>query len=182
MAVPEADRHKTGREKVAVLRKAARAALRRSARDSGMVLGDLEKNDAGAPLPSNGVHWSLTHKESYVAAVTSPVPIGIDIEKDRPCSEGLYQRIAGPAEWKLASQMTQRLFFRYWTAKEAVLKAVGQGMVGLSRCHIAKILDDTRMELTYDGSLWRVAQCWVARDHIVTVTVDDADIEWHLPD
>ena len=182
LAVPEPERQLKGRDKVAALRRVARTALQLSAQYSGVTLGSLEKAENGAPLPSNGIHWSLTHKERYVAAVTAPHPIGIDIEKNRPCSDRLYQRLAAPQEWDLAQEVNQTLFYRYWTAKEAVLKAVGQGLTGLTRCQIIEILDDTHLRLTYDDMVWRVTQLWAAENHIVTVTSDDDEIEWHQPD
>jgi 4'-phosphopantetheinyl transferase len=181
LAVPEPECSLKGREKVAVLRRIAREALYQSARFSRVTLGPLEKADNGAPLPSNGMHWSLTHKAQYVAAVTAPHPIGIDIEKDRPVTEGLYRRLADPREWALAAETDQSLFFRYWTAKEAVLKAVGKGLTGLTYCRIIEILDGTRLELQYAQSVWRVTQVRIAQDHIVAVTTNDVDIEWHLP-
>jgi 4'-phosphopantetheinyl transferase len=182
MAVPGPERALKGRDKVAALRRIAREALQHSAQLSGVTLGPLEKAENGAPLPSHGVYWSLTHKSSYVAAVTAPHPIGIDIEQKRSFSEGMYQRIAQSWEWGLAPSVSQTLFFRYWTAKEAVLKALGVGLTGLSRCRIAKILDDTHLELTYDDSVWQVTQYWIADHHIVAVTTDDVHIEWHQPD
>lgn len=179
MAVPDAERQLKRKEKVAALKRIARQALAQSAQYSGVRLGPLEKNDKGAPLASDGIHWSLTHKEDYVAAVTAPHPVGIDIEKNRPFSKGLYSRIAEPWEWELAPKKSQRLFYRFWTAKEAVLKAVGKGLTGLTHCHIVKILDDTRLELTYNQSIWQVIQLWSAEDHIVAVTGGQTRIEWH---
>ncbi len=178
--VPETDQKLMGRDKVKALSRHARQALSRSARYGGHTLGPLEKNDRGAPLPSNGIHWSLTHKEHYVAAVTAPHRVGIDIERIRPCSQRLYERIADPREWGLAPEQTLPLFFRYWTAKEAVLKAVSKGLVGLTRCRIHKILDDNRVALTYDGGIWIVVQYWIGDDHIVAVTASDDEVEWHL--
>lgn len=185
MAVPEPERRLKGREKVTALRRMARKALHLCARYSGVQLGSLEKAENGAPLPSNGVFWSLSHKESYVAAVTASRPVGIDIEKiekDRPRLKGLYQRLAGPAEWALAPEVTPTLFYRYWTAKEAVLKAVGTGLAGLTRCHIVKIIDGTRLELSYEGTKWQIAQYRTAENHIVSLTMDENDIIWHPPD
>lgn len=179
LAVPQPDLELKGREKVAALRRCAREALAYSARCSGVSLGPLEKDDHGAPLPFNGVHWSLTHKERYVAAVTAPHPIGIDIEMVRPYNTALRQRLAGDGEWALAPEVTQALFFRYWTAKEAVLKAVGQGFVGLSNCHIDAIVDDDHLIVLFKDSKWTVAQYWGTKDHIVAVTADHVTIEWH---
>jgi 4'-phosphopantetheinyl transferase len=182
MAVPGPEQKLKGKEKVSALKLAARQALHLSASYSGVELGPLKKADTGAPLPSKGIYWSLTHKSQYVAAVVAMHPIGIDIEKDRPISDGLYERIAAPREWALAATVTRALFYRYWTAKEAVLKAVGKGLTGLTRCHIVKIVDDAHLELTYDGTIWQVAQRWFPEDHIVSVTVDGNDIIWHQPD
>jgi 4'-phosphopantetheinyl transferase len=182
MAVPQPDLELKGREKVAALRRCARKALAHSARCSSVSLGPLKKDDHGAPLPFNGVHWSLTHKESFVAAVTAPHPIGIDIEKVRPFNAALHQRLAGDGEWALAPEVTQTLFFRYWTAKEAVLKAVGKGLVGLSDCRIIAIMDDRHLIVTFQDSKWTVAQYWGTKDHIVAVTADHVEIKWHQID
>ena len=179
LAVPESDLGLKGREKVAALGRLARQALAHSARFGGVRLGPLEKDEHGAPLPSNGMHWSLTHKACYVAAVTAPHPVGIDIEKIRPVRAGMHQRLAGDAEWALAPEITPVLFFRYWTAKEAVLKAVGKGLTGLSRCRVEAVADADHLVLSYEDSLWTVVHFWGTNEHIVTVTADRAAIQWH---
>ena len=38
--------------------------------------------------------------------------------------------------------------FRYWTAKEAVLKSLGIGLTGLSQCRIIQIVDDHHLKLS----------------------------------
>ena len=179
LAVPRTEKKLKGREKVAVLKRCAREALDHSAQISRVVLGPLEKRDNGAPIPSEGVHWSLTHKEQYVAAVCAPFAVGIDIEKIRPFNDKLYQRIGTETEWALAPEITEILFFRYWTAKEAVLKAVGVGMVGLSHCRVQAIIDNDHLEVAYKESVWTVVQYWGTKDHVVAVAANDMDIEWH---
>lgn len=180
MAVPIEDRHLKGREKVAALGRYARQALNRSAEFSGVSMGPLNKNEKGAPIPTNGIHWSLSHKSAFVAAVTAGQPIGIDIEKLRECSKALYERIASPNEWDLAPTVTQVLFFRIWTAKEAVLKAAGQGLTGLSDCRILSIDDTARLTVQYKDATWRVVQYRIGDDHIASVTENAQTIEWHL--
>jgi 4'-phosphopantetheinyl transferase len=144
-----------------------------------MALGPLEKDENGAPLPSNGIHWSLTHKSAFVAAVCSPRPVGIDIERLRQVNRGLEERIAAPAEWDLATAVDLFLFFRFWTAKEAVLKAVGEGLTGLSRCRVRRIVDDDHMLLAYDRQPWTVTHRRIEPDHLVTITSDCVDLRWH---
>ena len=50
-----------------------------------------------------------------------------------------------------------------------MLKAVGKGMVGLSRCRVVAIIDDTRMTLTYDETRWPVVHCWFD-GHVAALT------------
>lgn len=178
--VPLEEQQLKGRDKVACLRAQARKALALSARYSQVTLGPLVKAKNGAPQPSNGIYWSLTHKNAYVAAVTSLAPVGIDIEEIAPVSEGVANRIAEPDEWDLAHCRDLILFFRYWTAKEAVLKAIGIGLAGLDRCRVETILDELHLRLSYEGRLWTVAHHWSVPDHLVTVTSDGVDIEWHV--
>lgn len=142
----------SGREKVVYLSAHARKALALSAQETDIVLGALEKNGEGAPLPSNGYYWSLAHKSDYVTAVVADVPIGIDIEKAREVTPGLYRRIATENEWRLGSENREHLFFRYWTAKEAVLKVAGTGIRELSYCRIARVVDEQLLQLDFKGA------------------------------
>ncbi len=180
LPVPVKARALKGRPKVGALRAAAREALLRSVRYSGLRLDRLEKDDNGAPLPYRGVYWSLSHKSAFVAAVAARRPVGIDIEKVRKVSEGLRRRLADEAEWRLAENDDLWLFFRYWTAKEAVLKAVGKGLTGLSRCRIDRIVDADRLLLSYGRESWTVTHCRVGDDHLAAITSGGTDLIWHL--
>jgi 4'-phosphopantetheinyl transferase len=182
LCVADSDQQLRGRNKVTALSRHARTALAQSARWSGVVLGPLEKDPQGAPLPSGGVHWSVSHKNAFVAAVTAPVPVGIDLERQRPVSPALYDRLAGQGEWALARGVDEALFLRFWTAKEAVLKAVGRGLTGLARCRITAILDERHLQVSYEAEKWIVAQYPVGSKHLAAVTKHGREIEWHLPD
>jgi 4'-phosphopantetheinyl transferase len=180
LAVPQKDQNLRGKDKVAVLRRLARQALRLSARYSELILEKIQKDASGVPLPDRGVFWSLTHKEAYVAAVAATSTIGIDLETLRPVSQALYRRLAREPEWALATQVDIPLFFRFWTAKEAVLKAVGIGFAGLSHCCIREIVDDCRLRLSYDESQWMVQHYWIGRQHLAAITAGQKSVQWHL--
>ena len=150
LAVPEADRQLRGRDKVVRLSALARKAVQFSANQSGIKLGELMKSPEGAPLPVDGYFWSLAHKPDYVAGVVADSPIGIDIEKIKPCAPGLYRMIAEEDEWKRGGLKSELLFFRYWTAKEAVLKSAGVGMKALSQCRVIDIVNDHHLLLFYN--------------------------------
>src|SRR4030042_7043788 len=94
LPVPEADLKLKGKDKVQSLKRHAETALKWSARMSGVCLKTLEKSDSGAPLPSGGMHWSLSHKDKYVCAVVSNNRIGIDLEEIRPLKEDTFFQTA----------------------------------------------------------------------------------------
>jgi len=160
-----------GREKVAHLSAFAREALGLSAREAGIALGPLEKNAAGAPLPSNGYFWSLAHKSDYVTAVAADVAIGIDIEKARTVTPGLYRRIAGEEEWNLSCENREHLLLRYWTAKEAVLKVAGTGIRELAYCRITAVPNEEQVLLDFKGEPFQVRQFYHDRHMISVVDV-----------
>jgi 4'-phosphopantetheinyl transferase len=181
MPVPLAMQQLAGREKVKALSQQARKALFFSCKKSGWPILHLKKDPNGVPIPENGYYWSLSHKSRFVAAVVAPYPIGIDIERLQPSSKALRNRIASTKEWQLEPEIDpDLLFFRFWTAKEAVLKAVGVGMSGLSNCRIIKILGDSKMRLTYQYTTFMVSQIQF-NGHLATVIIDNRPICWtHL--
>mgnify|MGYP005841845223 CR=1 FL=1 len=167
-------------ERVRYLSDLARQALRRSAGLSGLTLGALEKDEHGGPIPSGGVFWSLTHKPRYAAGVASRTPVGIDIETVRPVREGMYRKVAGAAEWALGQGDRLETFFRFWTAKEAVLKTGGRGLADLSACRVVAVSDADRLSVRYRGRIWRVRQCRFD-DHMAAVAGGEAGVDWALP-
>jgi len=179
LAVPEKDRQLTGREKVAGLSRHARRALEISAQKSGITLIDLQKDEKGAPLPFNGNYWSVTHKPQYVGGVVAAGRIGIDIEKIRPCSEALLKKTVDDSEWGLVDEDRFTLFFRYWTSKECVLKAVGIGIRDLSKCRIAQVVDDDNLVVNYRGELWRVEHSFFD-GHIASIVKNGCKIQWTI--
>jgi 4'-phosphopantetheinyl transferase len=183
LPVPDDDRWLKGREKVKALSREARNALSVSAQLAGLPLQELSKDERGAPLPSGSVYWSVSHKSDYVAAVVSIAPVGIDLERIRAVQRGLFDRIASDEEWRLADAKDEYLFARFWTAKESVLKAVGQGLTGLSDCRIAAIEDDASLLVAYREEIWTVAQRLVGADHLVAVAITGkTTLVWHPPE
>lgn len=86
-----------------------------------------------APL-SAPIHFNMSHSANMIVLAFCPdSPIGIDIEaiKDSSCINGIIRRFFHPAEHPLFSHLedTQKkeMFFRYWTIREAFLKALGAG-------------------------------------------------------
>lgn len=179
LAVPEADQHLKARERVEYLSRHAREALEISAGKHGVVVGGLEKDESGAPLPFDGNYWSVSHKPEYVGGVIASKQIGIDIEKIRSCSPALFKKTADESEWNLSNEDAFNLFFRYWTAKESVLKALGKGIRDLSKCRVVRVIDPHHLIIEYQDIAWTIEHFFF-NGHIASVVKYDMNVEWTL--
>jgi len=182
LSVPQNKKHLIGRKKVKYLSAYARDAIQLSAKKSHIIFSVITKDENGVPQPFNGSYWSLTHKSEYVGGVVAPAKIGIDIEKIKRCSKALFKRIADEKEWNLIRSRqidSKKLFFRYWTSKEAVLKALGTGFKDLSRCKIAQVVDDDNLVVNYKGNEWLVEHFFF-RNYIASVVKNKFNIKWTL--
>jgi 4'-phosphopantetheinyl transferase len=179
LAVPDNMQQLAGREKVAFLSSHARKALGISATKSRIQLGDLNKNKNGVPLPFDGNYWSVTHKAGYVGGIVAPERIGIDLEKIRPMKASVYGKTADNSEWALSNFKSTPLFFRYWTAKESVLKAWGSGIRDLLKCRIKQIIDDEHLVVDYNEKHWLIEHFYF-NGHIASVVKNHADTHWTL--
>lgn len=100
-------------------------------------------NENGKPMLANGaLHFSITHSEDLVAVAVADRPIGIDMEKIREILPRTAKKYFCPEERKYlfghdahdvdydavpAPDVLVR-FFEIWTAKEAYIKACGEGL------------------------------------------------------
>ncbi len=170
------------REFVVYLSWLARQSVVISADKTGVEIfaDDLLKDKSGVPLLVKNFFWSLSHKPEYVAGIVSSSKIGIDIEKIYLPVKPMYKKVASNEEWKLVDDICKATaFFRYWTAKEAVLKAEGTGIKDLLRCCVLKIVNDRKIILLYRGKKWLVEHFFF-HDHIVSVVKNRSEVDWTL--
>jgi len=92
-------------------------------------------------LLSQRVHFNVSHSDDYWAiAIDFFSPVGIDVEwTKRPVEAlSLAERFFNPTENEMLKQAADPLplFWKFWTAKEALLKASGEGIVGLPHAQL----------------------------------------------
>jgi len=185
LPVEPADRRLKGRDRVAALSRRARVALAASARLSGapLEIEAFRKDGEGVPLPAEGLYWSLSHKPRYVAAAVAPHPVGIDVEELRPCRGALFRKVAASQEWALldAALDPADRFFRFWTAKEAVLKATGVGFKGISGCRVIHVSGPHRLTIDFLERSWQIEQVFF-NGHIAAIVCGNRSVRWQLPE
>jgi len=107
-------------------------------------------SDRGKPYLTDdcnplNLQFNLSHSENMaIVGISCDRPIGVDLEKLRPMENSLQlaKRFFCPSEYALLTQAIpeerDKLFFQFWTAKEAYLKATGEGISGgLNQVEIA---------------------------------------------
>lgn len=136
-------------------------ALHRSAEGKPFLAKEL---DGQPPITFNMSH---AHGRALIA-VSMGQEVGVDLERIRPDVEvaKLSERYFAPSEHTriIEADQEQRAarFFRYWVSKEAVLKAQGVGLQGLSQCEVLLGADGVGAEIQVpEGS--RLQHDWTVR-------------------
>lgn len=98
----------------------------------------LEMGQFGKPCLASTVgvriEFNISHSGARLALATGTTPVGIDVEENRTVEEveSLVQRYLTADEWcallKQRHACHSNEFLKYWTRKEAVLKALGSGL------------------------------------------------------
>ena len=95
---------------------------------------EFSQNAAGKPFMATGsCHFNVSHSHGVsLIGISLNQEIGVDIEpvRDLPSREGLARRWFHPQEVLAleSSGWDPEAFFAIWTAKEAVVKALGTGL------------------------------------------------------
>lgn len=94
-------------------------------------LSDLLLTPNGKPcLMDNPLHFNISHSGNCVVCVlsTDTTDIGIDVEEIKDINIQDFRDIWNEEEWKCISYGGVKSFYRFWTSKEAIIKADGKGL------------------------------------------------------
>ncbi|MHA6205695.1 4'-phosphopantetheinyl transferase family protein [Dyella soli] len=125
-------------------------------------------------------NWSHSSDQALIAIARGVTP-GIDLERLRPHPRAVHiaRRYFSPDETaaleRLPEEQRDRAFLELWTAKEAVLKALGRGIAfGLHRLSIGGSSDTPvlgRLE-GHEASQWQLHRLLLDNNHVGSVA-------WH---
>ncbi|MFN6497365.1 MAG: 4'-phosphopantetheinyl transferase HetI [Nostoc sp. DedQUE01] len=130
-----------------------------------------------------GLEFNLSHSQELgLCAVNCQRQIGVDLEYIRPVSdlEALAKRFFLAREYEMLRSLSldqqQEAFFRYWTCKEAYLKATGDGLAQLEEVEVFLTpTEPAKLQISEDWSLFELVP---ANNYVAAVAV--ANFGWNL--
>ena len=150
---------------------------------------EFEYQPRGKPLlaakfADQGLLFNLSHSQDLaLLGVSCQHQIGVDLEYIRTMSdlEGLAKRFFSAREYEylrlLSPAQQQQIFFRYWTCKEAYLKATGDGLVQLEEIEI-DLTPNQPSKLLVSGD-WSLRELTPADNFAAAVVVAGSNINLH---
>lgn len=144
-------------------------------------------NPSGKPkLQTSPLHFNLTHSDDLALLAIAHYPVGIDLEQLRPLTGlgYLINTALTPAERQSFNALPEDrkffTFFKIWTSKEAVMKALGGGfklaqqinfaLTDPQQPHLVSLPDDTPAN-------WFITDLPVPTPSIATLAVRQPSIK-----
>jgi 4'-phosphopantetheinyl transferase len=98
---------------------------------SPAILEQLLYSPQAKPYFAGGPHFNISHSGNrVVCGLSTTGRIGLDIELVKPLSFDDFQTQFTPNEWSAIRESPDPIaaFYRFWTAKESLIKADGRGL------------------------------------------------------
>ena len=169
------DRHAHLMGKMLLLRSSVRLGT------GARVLHDLVYNTYGKPSV-NYLNFNISHAGEFVvcACAKSNARLGIDIERKKPVPFSDFVNTMDDKQWEEINRDPERaldVFYRYWTIKESVIKAIGQGLsFPLTDITIGK----TSAMVNGATSVWHLAEFSFHPEYAMAIVTDVEDAAKHI--
>ena len=120
-------------------------------------------------------HFNLSHSGSLAVCAVSFLPVGCDVQKITGAKLELARRFA-PEEYEIITAHTgdkaRDLLFRFWTAKESYIKAVGTGF----RTSLNSFSVDLESGRIHGGEPYRLREFDLCDNYKCTVCTSAPDL------
>ena len=146
----------------------------------------IQRDRFGKPSFScGGVQFSISHACGLSVAAVSQSDVGVDIECIDPGREmeRIAKRFFSEREQDQLSAANDRVreFYRIWTAKEAMMKLGGEGMISIMTSDSVRAEDDAdrvfaRYALSFEGEDYILTVCTREREKIDLSVCDGVSV------
>jgi 4'-phosphopantetheinyl transferase len=133
-------------------------------------LNDMRFNEFSKPYFNNGFSFNISHSGHYVVcALSKTCNLGIDLEEIKSIQFEHFINCFSETEWlyliNAANPLT--VFYKFWTKKEAVIKADGKGL-GIPLSSVGVI--DNRVLI--NSCNWFLTELHIAAGYIAHIATD----------
>jgi len=134
-----------------------------------------------------GISFNLSHADGLVVCAVADSVVGVDVEKVDPSrtEPAIWENYFAPPEVAALAALPEERrcerFFRYWTLKEAYIKARGLGLSIPLREFWFEVAASAPIRIAFAASLdddpgrWQFAQQALGPDHLLAVAVATAE-------
>jgi 4'-phosphopantetheinyl transferase len=144
------------------------------------VKGEFGKPALAVDCERGGLRFNISHTRGFVACAIARDEVGVDVEaSDRPTDFDIADRFFAPREAQTPPEGRACVFFRFWTLKEAFIKATGEGL-RRPLDSFSFMLDPVRILFhpgregaprQDDPAAWQFAECRPALDRPLALAV-----------
>lgn len=116
----------------------------------GYISDNIEFNKNGKPHIAGIPDYSISHSENTWAIIFSDAPCGLDIQYNKKAKlEKIAVKLYQEDEQESANRLGVDEFFRIWSRREALIKAVGSSV-------FYDVPSTMWGSASYEGYLWRI--------------------------
>ena len=116
----------------------------------GYISDNIEFNKNGKPHIAGIPDYSISHSENTWAIIFSDAPCGLDIQYNKKAKlEKIAVKLYQEQEQESANRLGVDEFFRIWSRREALIKAVGSSVF----YDVPSTMGDS---VIYEGAMWRI--------------------------
>lgn len=116
----------------------------------GYISDNIEFNKNGKPHITGIPDYSISHSENTWAIIFSDAPCGLDIQYNKKAKlEKIAVKLYQEDEQESANRLGIDEFFRIWSRREALIKAVGSSVF----YDIPSTMGESAI---YEGAMWRI--------------------------
>ena len=137
-------------------------------------LENLKYNEYNRPYLDGDIDFNISHSGEYVfCAIAKNLKLGIDIEEIRDINFSDFNGIMSKEQWDFifSSENCLKAFYKYWTAKESIIKADGRGLsISLENIHIKKDYG------FYENNQWFLKELNIAKKYCACLATDKKNI------
>ena len=116
----------------------------------GYISDNIEFNKNGKPHITGIPDYSISHSENTWAIIFSDAPCGLDIQYNKKAKlEKIAVKLYQEDEQESVNKLGIDEFFRIWSRREALIKAVGSSVF----YDVPSTMGDSAI---YEGAMWRI--------------------------